>query len=51
MSCEGNISVEECYKVPDTFQNIKTPGKDGIRIEFYRTFWPIISDNFLKFVL
>ena len=50
MSYEGNISVEECYKVLDTFQNNKTPGNDGIPIEFYRKFWPIISDSFLKCV-
>ena len=50
MSCEGNISVEECYKVLDTFQNNKTPGNDGIPIEFYRKFWPIISGSFLKCV-
>ena len=33
--CEGRITAEECQK---------TPGNDGIPIEFYNTFWPLISD-------
>ena len=49
MSCEGNIFVEECYKILHTFQNNKTPGNDGISIEFYRKFWS--SDSFLKRVI
>ena len=28
MSCEGSISVEECYKVLDTFQSNKASGKN-----------------------
>ena len=43
-----NISMEECYKIVDTFKNNKTAGNDGIPMEFYRTFWPIIGDRFLK---
>jgi len=27
-----------------SFQTDKTPGNDGIPIEFYRTFWPLIGD-------
>ena len=26
----------------------KTPGLDGLPVEFYRTFWPIIKLVFLK---
>lgn len=50
MSCEGNISLEECFKILHTFPNNKTPGNDGIRIAFYKEFWRIISDGFLKCV-
>ena len=35
-SCEGKISAGECYKLLDSFQNNKTPGNDGIPIEFYK---------------
>ena len=34
MSCEGNISVEECYKVLDTFQNNKTLGTTKFLLNF-----------------
>ena len=42
--CEGRITAEECQKVLKTFLSAKTPGNDGIPIEFYNTFWPLISD-------
>ena len=28
--------------------NNKTPGNDGIPIEFYRQFWPLISEPFIQ---
>ena len=37
-SCEGKISVSECHKLLNSFQNNKMPGNDGIPIEFYKTF-------------
>ena len=45
--CEGKISADECYKSLDSFQNNKTPGNDGIPIEFYKKFWSLISDPFI----
>ena len=44
---EGKISAEECYRLLDSFDNNKTPGNDGIPIEFYMIFWPVISDSFM----
>ena len=35
-SCEGLISKEECKKAIEMFENGKTPGNDGIPIEFFR---------------
>ena len=46
-SCEGKISAGECYKLLESFQNNKTPGNDGIPIEFYKKFWSLISDPFI----
>lgn len=43
-SCEGKITIEECEKTLGSFQMGKTPGNDGIPIEFYKTFWPLIGD-------
>ena len=46
--CEGKISAEECFCLLDSFDSNKTPGNDGIPIEFYKTFWPVISDSFMN---
>lgn len=42
-SCEGKITVDECEKILGSFQTGKTPGNDGIPIEFYKTFCPLIG--------
>ena len=34
--CEGKISIQECENVLDSFQTNKSPGNDGIPIEFYK---------------
>ena len=44
--CEGEISLEEILLILDNFQNNKSPGSDGIPIEFYKTCWNLISDSF-----
>ena len=44
LSCEGRITIEECVKALDTFENGKTPGNDGIPAESYKTFWNSILD-------
>ena len=38
--CEGQLTYSECFKVLSTFENNKTPGNDGLSIEFYKFFWP-----------
>ena len=50
LSCEGKITLEECAKVLESFQNNKAPGNDGIPVEFYKTFWPLISEPFINCV-
>jgi len=32
----------------DSFDGSRIPGKDGIPIEFYKTFWSVISDSFMN---
>ena len=46
-SCEGLISSEEFSVLLDSFQSNKTPGNDGSPAEFYRKFWPLISESFI----
>ena len=49
-TCEGLLTLEECTKLLKQFMNNKTPGSDGLTIEFYRFFWnaigPIMVDSF-----
>ena len=47
MSWESKITSEECALLLECFQNNKTPGNDGIPIEFYKRFWPLISEPFI----
>ena len=49
-SCEGDISLEEIKSILESFQNNKSPGNDGIPIEFYKTCWNLISDSFIECV-
>ena len=48
LSCEGKITSKECEKALETFQLNKAPGNDGIPIEFYKTFWSLISEPFIR---
>ena len=49
-SCEGLLTIKECSKALNKFQNNKMPGSDGFTIEFYRCFWnavaPFMVDSF-----
>ena len=47
-SCEGEISLEELKSILESFQKNKSPGNDGIPIEFYKTCWNLISDSFME---
>ncbi len=46
--CDQNISVNECKSVLKHMKNNKSPGLDGLPIEFYKTFWDLISDFLLE---
>jgi hypothetical protein len=40
---EGMISEEECAKAIKSMQNGKSPGTDGLPVEFYKIFWKNIK--------
>ena len=42
-TCEGLLTLEECTNAMDTLAIGKTPGNDGIPVEFYKTFWKDIG--------
>ena len=41
--CEGKLGYGECYKALQTFQKNKSPGNDGLTVEFYLAFWPVFG--------
>ena len=44
--CDNEISVEECFfALLHNMKSNKTPGHDGIPIEFYKRFWPHIKKH------
>ncbi|KAK3095229.1 hypothetical protein FSP39_011892 [Pinctada imbricata] len=45
---EGLIQEEECYKAVMSMKQNKSPGIDGINIEFYQKFWHKIKHLLLK---
>ena len=43
MVCEGRIEYNEYFNVLQPFPKNKTPGNDGLTIEFYVAFWSLID--------
>ena len=41
--CEGTLGYEECYNVLQTFLKNKSPGNDGLTVEFYLALWPLFG--------
>ena len=44
IECDGEIRKEEICKAVQDLPNNKSPGPDGIPIEFYKKFWSSISE-------
>ena len=42
-NCEGKLGYNECFNVLSTFPKNKTPGNDGLSVEFYQAFWPLVG--------
>ena len=36
--------IDECYKSLQLFESNKSPGNDGLTVEFYRAFWHILGN-------
>ena len=45
--CDEKLSVGECFNTLKTFQKKKTPGNDGLTVEFYLVFWPIVGKHLI----
>ena len=46
--CEGKLGYNECFNILSTFPKNKTPGNDGLSIEFYLAFWPLVGKLLLN---
>ena len=44
--CEGKLGYGEFYNALQTFQKNKLPGNDGLTVEFYLAFWPVVGRLF-----
>ena len=42
-SCEGPLTIEECFSALEGMARNKTPGSDGLPAEFYLKFWDVIG--------
>ena len=47
-SCEGAITITECSEAIKHMKNNKSPGLDGLSIEFYKTFWHLLGPILLE---
>ena len=45
------ITIEELWDAIKSFLNGKTPGPDGLSIEFYKVMFPVIKDELLNLFL
>ena len=43
-ACEGKLTIDECLKSLNSFDNNKSPGNDGLTAEFYKAFWNVMGD-------
>ena len=47
-TCEGKLTVEECFKSLQSFKENKSPGNDGLTIKFYKTFWGVLGNRLVE---
>ena len=47
-SIDKQLTMSECFAALKTFKKNKTPGNDGLTVEFYLTFWPLVGKCFVE---
>ena len=48
LKCEGSIGIKECEEILKTFAKDRSPGNDGLPIEFYTEFWQEIKYTLIE---
>ncbi len=49
-SCEGDLTYEECWEAIRAMENNKSPGCDGFPAEFYKLYFHLFGDVFVKII-
>ena len=47
-TCEGELTVEECHQALIGMARRKTPGSDGLPMEFYIKFWNVLGGDLVS---
>ena len=47
--CDEKTTIGECMSVLNEMPLNKSSGNDGLSVEFYRTFWPVIGNVVIDF--
>lgn len=45
---EAFLTNQELQVTFTSIENVKTPRLDGVPVEFYRTFWTLVSEDLLE---
>ena len=48
--CDQDITTDECRRSLFSMKQNKSPGSDGLSVEFYQTFWDHLADPFMNAV-
>lgn len=47
-NCEGLLTEFECSQALYEMKNNKSPGSDGLSVEFYKIFWKYIKQHYIN---
>lgn len=48
IKCEGLITIQECTEALNEMNLNKSPGSDGLTVEFYKEFWEILKEHYVN---